>query len=175
MIQAEPRVLRVNDFEGTAWRALDAATSLAGLPSTDWDMVRIGERAVFRRADLLAKVTRSPARLPHARREVRTANWLSASGVPVERPLADAAPDERTGLPVSLWHAVDGHWTTPDRLGEIVRLMHGLAPPDDLRLPQLNPFPPNAAAPRGRRTGCGSTGTAGGTGRPLRAHPAGGG
>ena len=131
----------VPDFEEDARRALAHATVLATIPDTEWLTVRIGERGVFRRGDVVAKVARSRSRFPHAKREVLVARWLGASGVPVERPLASEQPDERVALPVTFWHAVDGDWTTPDRLAEVLQVMHKLTPPDDLDLPGLNPFP----------------------------------
>lgn len=137
----EPIVVNMHDFEDAARGALAQAAHLAGLPTAEWSTVRIGERGVFRRADLVAKVARSRSRFSHAKREVAVAAWLAASDVPVEQPLADAVPDERVELPVSFWHAVDGDWTTPDRLAEVLQVIHKLTPPDDLQLPQLNPFP----------------------------------
>lgn len=133
--------MSVDDFEEAARRALVAACDLIGLPGAEWLTVRIGERAVFRHANVVAKVARSRARFSRAKREVLVAQWLSASGVPVERPFFSAVPDEQLELPVSFWHAVDGHWTTPDRLAEVLRIMHKLSLPDDLQLPRLNPIP----------------------------------
>lgn len=133
--------MNVHNFEQAARDALTHATQLASLPDDPWTTVRIGERAVFRHGDIVAKVARSPSRLTHARREVVVARWLGDSGTPVERPLAGLTPDERIELPVSFWHAVDGTWTTPNRLAEVLRIMHKLTPPSGLQLPRLNPFP----------------------------------
>jgi phosphotransferase family enzyme len=118
------------------------ATSRAGLPRDGWRTVRIGERAVYRNdaRRLIAKVGRSAQRFVPAQREVRVAAWLISSGVPAERPLNVEQPDPRCALPVTFWHAIDGGWTTPDRLAEILRELHKLTPPAHLALPLLDPF-----------------------------------
>lgn len=118
------------------------AASRAGLPEDSWRTVRIGERAVFRNDEtgLVAKVGRSAQRFAPAEREVRVARWLTSSGLPVERPLNVVQPDENCPLPVTFWHAIDGEWTSPDRLAEILRELHKLPLPTDLVLPQLDPF-----------------------------------
>lgn len=118
------------------------AASRAGLPRGGWRTVRIGERAVYRNdaKGVIAKVGRSAQRFVPAAREVRVAGWLISSGVPAERPLDVEQPDPRCALPVTFWHAITGDWTTPDRLAEILRELHKLAPPAHLALPQLDPF-----------------------------------
>ena len=73
-------------------------------------------------------------------REVRVARWLTSCGLPVERPFDVVQPDASCALPVTFWHAVDGQWTTPDRLAEILRELHDLVPPAYLGLPLLDPF-----------------------------------
>jgi len=114
----------------------------AGLPRDGWRTIRIGERAVYRNdvKGLVAKVGRSAQRFVPAAREVRVAAWLISSGVPAERPLDVEQPDPRCALPVTFWHAIDGAWTTPDRLAQILRELHKLNPPAHLALPHLDPF-----------------------------------
>lgn len=129
-------------FAQVAREVLVDAASRAGLPRDGWRPVRIGERAVYRNdaKGLIAKVGRSVQRFVPAEREVRIAKWLIYSDLPVERPLDVEQPDPRCALPVTFWHAVDGEWTTPDRLAEILRELHKLTPPAHLALPQLDPF-----------------------------------
>lgn len=118
------------------------AASCAGLPKDGWRTIRIGERAVFGNDEtgLIAKIGRSAQRFAAAKREVRVARWLTSCGLPVERPFDVVQPDASCALPVTFWHAVDGQWTTPDRLAEILRELHNLVPPAYLGLPLLDPF-----------------------------------
>lgn len=129
-------------FAQVAREVLADAVHRAGLPETGWRSVRVGERAVYRHdeAAVVAKVGRSARRFPAAELELRIGVWLTECGLPVECPLDIEQPDADCALPVTFWHVVDGQWTTPHRLAEILRDLHKLGPPEHLDLPALDPF-----------------------------------
>src|SRR4051794_27195904 len=93
-------------FAQVAREVLAVAARRAGLQQNGWQVIRIGERAVYRHDELalIAKVGRSARRFSAAQREVRVAAWLSSCGLSAERPLDIAQPDADWTLPVTFWH-----------------------------------------------------------------------
>lgn len=96
-------------------------------------LIALGENAVFELADgvTVAKVGRGPELLDRAAREVRTASWLAAHGVPAVRA---AAPQARLveGHPVTYWERLPDtvRPAEPADLAALLRLVHALPEPD---------------------------------------------
>lgn len=96
-------------------------------------LIALGENAVFELADgvTVAKVGRGPELLDRAAREVRTASWLAAHGVPAVRA---AAPQARLveGHPVTYWERLPDtvRPAGPADLAALLRLVHALPEPD---------------------------------------------
>ncbi|WUD72583.1 aminoglycoside phosphotransferase family protein [Streptomyces sp. NBC_00510] len=96
-------------------------------------LIALGENAVFELADgvTVAKVGRGPELLDRAAREVRTASWLAAHGVPAVRA---AAPEARLveGHPVTYWERLPDvvRPAEPADLAALLRLVHALPEPD---------------------------------------------
>ncbi|PWV57605.1 phosphotransferase enzyme family protein [Nocardiopsis sp. L17-MgMaSL7] len=134
------------DFTERAPRAVHTAAQALGVPETSAhegpELIRMGERAVFRLRDgaVIARVERSVARWAEADREVRAARWLAEQGLPVSRPLPGEQPLLAEGTAVTLWEGVQGEWTVPRELARLLHTLHGLTPPPTLDLPDLDHF-----------------------------------
>lgn len=133
---------RANSFAEHAVDVAKLALLDAGFAPDGLRVLRMGDRAVMRQeqAGIIARVERSEQRFEAAEREVQVARWLNGEGISVQLPLEGDQPQVVEDLPVSLWHAVDGEWTVPSELARMLRRLHTLTPPDDLVLPQLDPF-----------------------------------
>lgn len=139
-------VAHPEDFAERAVRAVHTAAHVLGVPETSVhdgpELIRMGERAVFRLRDgaVIARVERSAARWAEADREVRAARWLTEQGLPVNRSLPGEQPVLAEGTVVTLWEGVQGAWTVPRELAGLLHTLHGLTPPSALGLPELDPF-----------------------------------
>ncbi|MEU1717760.1 phosphotransferase enzyme family protein [Nocardiopsis dassonvillei] len=139
-------VAHTEDFLQRAARAVSVAARILGVPASRTgsppELVRIGERAVYRLCDggVIARVERSADRREEADREVRAARWLAEQSLPVTRPLSGKQPVLAEGLLVTLWEGVQGEWTVPRELARLLRTLHHLTPPPSLGLPDLDPF-----------------------------------
>ncbi|MEV8017058.1 aminoglycoside phosphotransferase family protein [Streptomyces sp. NPDC086554] len=102
----------------------------AGL-ERDAELLALGENAVFGSGELVVKVGRdAPELLDRARRELRVAQWLEASGVPAVR-AAEGQPRLVDGHPVTLWHRLPpaARPAEPRDLAALLRLVHALPAP----------------------------------------------
>ncbi|MFF3560598.1 phosphotransferase enzyme family protein [Streptomyces sp. NPDC002574] len=96
-------------------------------------LIALGENAVFELSDgaAVAKVGRGPELLERAARELRTATWLAAHGVPAVRA---AEPEARLvdGHPVTYWERLPDtvRPAEPADLAALLRLVHALPEPD---------------------------------------------
>jgi Ser/Thr protein kinase RdoA (MazF antagonist) len=134
---------QVGSFAARAEHVARLTILNVGLSPENLEVLRIGDRAVFRQnqAKVIVRVERSMQRLEAARREVKVARWLERSGINAQRPYNGNQPEIVAGLPVSLWHAVEGNFVTLTDLAMVLRHMHELEPPADFALPPLDPFP----------------------------------
>ncbi|WP_017606673.1 phosphotransferase enzyme family protein [Nocardiopsis alkaliphila] len=136
----------IEDFTERAIRAVHTAAQALGIPETSAhhgpELIRMGERAVFRLRDgaVIARVERSAARWVEADREVRAARWLAEQNLPVSRPLPGGQPVLAENTAVTLWEGVQGEWTVPRELAGLLCTLHSLTPPPTLELPELDPF-----------------------------------
>ncbi|WP_431953519.1 phosphotransferase [Actinacidiphila sp. bgisy167] len=96
-------------------------------------LIALGENAVFELADgvTVAKVGRGPELLDRAAREVRTASWLAAHGVPAVRAAASEARLVE-GHPVTYWERLPDSVrpAEPADLAALLLLVHALPQPD---------------------------------------------
>lgn len=124
--------------------ALAIACRTVGVDAVGAVLIRLGENAVFRlqAAPIVARVGRSADRLSDAEREVRVARWLEQAGVPAIRPLDVAQPIEADGRVVTLWESASDEedYGSTAQLGTLLRQLHRLDAPADLRLPPVEPF-----------------------------------
>ncbi len=107
-------------------------------------MLRLGENALFRLAheEIIVRIARSAAVLPDAQKEVAVASWLRQSGVLSAEPTSHAQPLLVAGHPVTFWKLIDDSGTkaTLAALGSILRELHSLPVPAELRLPTFEIF-----------------------------------
>ncbi|WP_371591193.1 phosphotransferase enzyme family protein [Streptomyces sp. NBC_00470] len=106
--------------------------------------IRLGDHAVFRleRPRLVARVTRSPGRLPGARRETALASWLAGTAYPAAR-LHNAIkqPVVVDHHAVTFWEdlGADAAYAATGDMGRLLHQLHGLTAPP-FPLPALRPF-----------------------------------
>ncbi|KIF76681.1 deubiquitinase [Streptomyces sp. 150FB] len=126
-----------------ATRVMAAACRRAGLDGDGATLIRLGENALFRLSahPVVVRIARSTEYLESARGEVRVSRWLSGEGFPVTRVVDDLGqPIIVDGHPATFWHLIDAsdRKATYGELGAVLRDLHSLNLPDDLRLP---PYP----------------------------------
>ncbi|MFC4611510.1 phosphotransferase enzyme family protein [Streptomyces maoxianensis] len=136
--------------ERTAFDATSAedilreACAIADVAPDNIEMLRFGDHAVFRIDGglIVARVGRSPDRLPSVLREVAVAEWLAGHGYPAARLATNAEqPVVVAGHPVTFWQGLaDGDtYASTREMGELLRRLHDLEPPS-FPLPELRPF-----------------------------------
>jgi Ser/Thr protein kinase RdoA (MazF antagonist) len=104
---------------------LREACRQAGLTSDGAELLRVGENAIFRLADVpvVVRISRSADRLPRVKKELCVARWLAVARVPAVRLSAEIEqPLMVNGHPVSFWHAVTGGEPTPTHV-DLARLL----------------------------------------------------
>jgi Ser/Thr protein kinase RdoA (MazF antagonist) len=127
----------------SARSTLDAAAAEAGLSADGAELLRLGENAVYRLSDsVIARVARSADREGELRSEVDVARWLETAEYPAVRALRVEQPVVVGDRAVTFWHSVSetDDYASPREVAELLRRLHGLEPPPDLRLPALAPF-----------------------------------
>jgi hypothetical protein len=124
-------------------RTVGRAGAIASIDTADARLLRIGENAIFRLpGQIVARVARTSAYEPDARKEVGVARWLESEGYPAVRALPIDQPvvvDERV---VTFWESIsegESYGSTAEVASLLVRL-HGMEPPRSLDLPELRPF-----------------------------------
>jgi hypothetical protein len=130
--------------EKTAVCILREACSAVDIDPSDIEFVRFGDHAVFRLkgGDVVARVGRSPSRLPSVRTEVAVAGWLAEADFPSARLIPNSVqPVVVDGHPVTFWTAAgDGRtYASTREMGILLRKLHDLPAPI-FRLPTLRPF-----------------------------------
>jgi hypothetical protein len=123
---------------------LREACSAASVDPSGIELVRFGDHAVFRLegGEIIARVGRSPSRLPSVRTEVAVAGWLAEAEFPSARLIPRSAqPVIVDGYPVTFWAAAgDGNtYASTREMGIVLRRLHDLPAPN-FQLPNLRPF-----------------------------------
>ncbi len=129
------------DARQAVTRLCAAAARTVDLHPTDLEWVRLGERAVLRMdaGRVVARVERPGVGRADAAREIAVTRWLAANGVPVTHPLPVDQPVVEDGIVVTFWHGLAGIPGTTAQLGALLRRIHALEPPAELRHPN-RPF-----------------------------------
>ena len=123
---------------------LQQACAEAGLSPDGARLLRLGSNAVYRlTAPIVARIARQDADPETARRAVAVAHWLQSAGYPAVRAIDVDQPVTIDGHAVTFWEAVsdDGdEYATISEVAQVIACLHHLAMPDNLRLPELEPF-----------------------------------
>jgi Ser/Thr protein kinase RdoA (MazF antagonist) len=122
---------------------LDDAAAEVGLDAGGAELLRLGENAVYRlRGSAIARVARSADREGELRSEVDVARWLEAADYPAVRAIRVDQPVIVGDRAVTFWQPVSetDDYASPREVAELLRRLHRLEPPPDLRLPTLAPF-----------------------------------
>jgi Ser/Thr protein kinase RdoA (MazF antagonist) len=123
---------------------LQRACAAAGLSADGARLLRLGSNAVYRlAAPVVARIARRDADPETARRAVAVARWLQSAGYPAVRAIDVDQPAAIDGHAVTFWQAVsdDGdEYATISEVAQVIARLHHLAAPDDLPLPELEPF-----------------------------------
>ncbi|GGR52591.1 aminoglycoside phosphotransferase family protein [Streptomyces netropsis] len=128
-----------------AARVMAAACRRAGLDHRDAELIRLGENALYRLAStpVIVRVARSAEYLSAARNEVAVSRWLAKEGLAAARVVDDLEqPLLIDGHPVTFWHLIreGDRKATYGELGAVLRDLHSLALPSDLKLPPYDIF-----------------------------------
>jgi aminoglycoside phosphotransferase (APT) family kinase protein len=130
--------------EQSARAALEEACDAAGLDAVGADLIRLGQNAVFRLRSqaVIARVGRSADKAPAVERQLNVSWWLAANDIPAIRAVDVKQPVIVRGRVVAFWQSADDvvRYGSTAELGRILQRLHGLPPPDELKLPTLAPF-----------------------------------
>lgn len=122
--------------------ALTAAAQLNGLDPTGSELIRDGSHTMYRLNDQIVARIGQPGSESSAEREICVSRWLTQQQYPVTQ-LASGLlqPTIITDRAVTWWRLISDHRpATPAELGDMLRVLHALPVPEDLRLPFLDPF-----------------------------------
>jgi aminoglycoside phosphotransferase (APT) family kinase protein len=103
--------------------------------------MRLGENALFRvpdRGGVVVRIARRMSYWSDAQNEVNVSRWLNAVKFPAASIIDVQQPIAVDGHPVTFWSFIDGRPGSNEdivTLGSVLRRLHGLAPPQDFRLP----------------------------------------
>jgi len=121
---------------------LREACEAVGLDPTDAHLMRLGTNAVFRlAASVVVRIARLDS-LDEMIRTVRVARWLESVDYPAVRALTFKQPVVIDGSAATFWEALsDGEtYASVPEVAELLRRLHSLAAPNDVKLPVFEPF-----------------------------------
>lgn len=127
----------------SATRTLEQVCKRTGLSPAGAELIRIGENAVFRLQEpVIVRIARTSRYADAAAKEVAVARWLESAGYPATRALAVEQPITVDGRVATVWESVSKREEYGDihQVATLIRDLHNLALPDDLELPELDPF-----------------------------------
>lgn len=131
--------------EESAAAVLREAGKLIGLDVSHAELLRLGSNAVYRlaHAPVVIRIARDPASMKSMTRAVRVTRWLEEQGFPATRVIAGVEqPALISGRVVTFWENAQDtleYASLPD-LGDLLRRLHRLEVPEDVRLPHFEPF-----------------------------------
>lgn len=124
-------------------RTLSHAGAVAGIDVTGAQLLRIGENAIYRLPDrIIARIARTAAYEPDARKEVSVARWLEGQGYPAVRALSIDQPVIVDRRVVTFWDVIsdkESYGSTAE-VASLLVWLHRMEPPASLALPSLQPF-----------------------------------
>lgn len=127
----------------SAARALRTAGVQVGVSTAGAQLIRIGSNAVFRvPGKVIARVAKSADMLENARKQVDVAEWLEAERFPSVRALDVKQPVKADQRIVTFWRSESDQekYAPIDDVADLIRRLHDLDEPTDIRLPPLRPF-----------------------------------
>lgn len=123
---------------------LNAACEAVNLDASCARLMRLGSNAVYRLAQpIVARISRSMADAPEARKTAAVARWLESVGYPAVRALPIEQPVVVGQRVATFWVAVsdDGDkYASASEVATLLRWLHSLNPPADLDLEVFRPF-----------------------------------
>jgi len=130
--------------QADATSTLVAACSAIGVSDEGATLIRLGENAIFRLADvpIVVRIARSAAVLDDAAKEVAVASWLRDIGISAAEPADRAQPIIVNGRPVTFWRLIDDSGVRPTSadLASLLRQLHEARVPPELKLPPFDIF-----------------------------------
>ncbi|WP_326798571.1 aminoglycoside phosphotransferase family protein [Streptomyces sp. NBC_01808] len=129
----------------SAGAVLREACAAAGLDPADTKLLRLGSNAVYRlsTAPVIVRIARDPDSLDAMERVVRVARWLREQDFPATRVLPGVSqPQSIDGRVVTFWESDQDRteYATLGELADLLKTLHWLEEPEDLRLPYYDPF-----------------------------------
>jgi aminoglycoside phosphotransferase (APT) family kinase protein len=123
---------------------LNRACEAVGLSADGARLLRLGSNAVYRLAPpVVARIAYADTDAEAARRTIAVARWLESVDYPAVRAIAVDQPVIINGHPVTFWEALSDtgdDYATIDQVADVIARLHKLTPPEDLHLPELDPF-----------------------------------
>ena len=127
----------------SAARALRTAGVEVGLSTDGAQLIRLGSNAVFRLpGNVIARVARSADMFENAQKQVDVAGWLEVQHFPAVRALDVRQPIVAEQRVVTFWHSESDEeaYAPIGEVADLIRRLHALDEPTDIRLPSLRPF-----------------------------------
>ncbi|WP_410646366.1 phosphotransferase [Amycolatopsis sp. cmx-4-54] len=121
---------------------LRRAAEIVHLDADEAELIRDGNNVMYSlRGGIVARIG-APGSGEIALREVAVSRWLETAGLPATRAIADLPQDVRVDdRPITWWKLLPSHRPgAPSDLGTMLRRLHHLDPPQDLHLPEHDPF-----------------------------------
>jgi Ser/Thr protein kinase RdoA (MazF antagonist) len=129
----------------TAEAVLREACRAAGLDPSGAELLRLGSNAVYRlaRTPVVVRIARDAGSMDSMSQAVRVARWLEGESFPATRVVAGLEqPSLIGGRVVTFWENAQDQeeFATLDELADLLRWLHWLEEPEDLRLSYWEPF-----------------------------------
>ncbi|MFD4176205.1 phosphotransferase family protein [Streptomyces anulatus] len=120
--------------------ALLEACLPAGFDASQAQLIRALDNGIWRLTDGIIARVHQPGTMDSARTEISGAYWLYGNGIPVPLPRRPE-PVVADGRPVTFWTDLGpGAPANPADAARLLRTLHHLPVPADLRLPSHDPF-----------------------------------
>jgi hypothetical protein len=135
-------------IEADARRSLLIACRDVGLSAEDVELIRLGSNAVFRvSSQVIGRVAPDLTYFGNAEKQIRVARWLKRIEYPAVRAIDVSQPIKAANTVVTLWESIapDTTYAPIAEVAALIKRLHELAAPAELRLPALRPFNPASA------------------------------
>ncbi len=131
--------------EAGARRSLFIACRDVGLSTNSPELIRLGSNAVFRvNSQVIGRVAPDLTYFGNAEKQIRVARWLKQIEYPAVRAVDVPQPIKTADTVVTLWESIapDTTYAPIAEVALLIKLLHELAEPRELQLPDLRPFNP---------------------------------
>jgi aminoglycoside phosphotransferase (APT) family kinase protein len=129
-------------------QALEQGCAAVGLDPDDARLLRLGSNTVYHlNTPIIARISRLGVDVTPVRRSIAVARWLEAADYPAVRALHLDQPVLADGYVITFWQSIspDGNqFATTSEIAQILARLHRLTVPEDLHLPELDPFAESA-------------------------------